>query len=58
MTFIKDFETLFERFAILTTEAKMSDSDAIDMLRISAMPSLIEKLEEEVRRINGTGEDD
>ena len=53
MTFITDFETLFERFAILTTKGKMSDNDAIDMLRMSAMPKLIKQLEEEVGRING-----
>lgn len=47
-----DFESLFERFAIMTTEG-LSDKTVLNYLRLKTSDKLIKELEEFIRNKNG-----
>lgn len=42
----KDYDSLFEKFSILTVDGKLSDAKAIEYLRNKTTPDLIKKLED------------
>lgn len=47
----KDFDSLFEKFSILTVDGKMTDKKAFEFLKNKTTPELINKLENKVVEI-------
>lgn len=46
-----DFDSLFEKFSILTVDGKMSDKKAFEFLKDKTSPELINKLEDKIAEI-------
>lgn len=47
----KDFDSLFEKFSILTTDGQMTDAKAFKYLQNKTTPELYNKLVNKVREI-------
>lgn len=48
----KDYDSLFERFCIMTVDGKLSDSEALFVLRKNTSKELYEQLSDFVNKTN------